>query len=55
MEIIHNLDDYELGTILGEGKHKLSLGAFGTVRLAKSKSSGRFFAVKIMSKQGLIE
>lgn len=55
MDFVHDLSDFEFMTILGEGKRVLSIGGWGCVRLCKSKSSGRYYAVKIMSKQGLIK
>lgn len=38
----------ELGRVIGEG-------AWGCVRVASHKHTGKFYAVKIMSKHGLIE
>lgn len=33
----------------------LGTGSFGTVKLVKKKKSGRFYAVKVLSKRNLIE
>lgn len=42
------IDDLELMTILGEG-------GWGCVRLCRHKSNNKYYAVKMMSKRGLID
>ena len=43
-----SLDDFEKGAILGKG-------SFGLVSHMKSKKNGKYYAMKAMSKQALVE
>lgn len=40
------LSDFELG-------HTLGTGSFGRVKVSKQKSTGKYFAIKILKKQKL--
>jgi protein kinase A len=42
------LTDYEIGQTLGTG-------SFGRVKISKSKSSGKYFAIKILKKAEIIK
>jgi protein kinase A len=42
------LSDYEIGQTLGTG-------SFGRVKISKSKSNGKYFAIKILKKAEIIK
>ena len=53
-----SLHDYELSTTLGTGIKNLFyqyIGSFGRVRLARSKKTGEYFAMKILKKADIIK
>jgi serine/threonine protein kinase len=50
------LSDYEQGQTLGTGiKYIHKLGSFGRVKIAKQKSTGKYFAIKILKKAEIIK
>jgi protein kinase A len=49
------LDDYDITELIGTGmKILFILGSFARVKLAKEKNTNKYFAVKIMKKEDLI-
>ena len=49
------LDDYDITELIGTGmKILLISGSFARVKLAKEKNSNKYFAIKIMKKEDLI-
>lgn len=49
------LGDYDLGLTLGTGIYYFNIGSFGRVKIAKGRSNGKHFAIKILKKAEIIK
>ena len=50
------LSDFDQGQTLGTGREIFKiLGSFGRVKIARQKSSGKYFAIKILKKAEIIK